>query len=493
MSNITAVIRGGLWLYMRSLITNMVGFFYWFIISAIAGPSVVGLTSTTMSLALTVFGLVTLGTNIGVQRFIGACRGKGDHECSSRYFWSVALYNLIIYLVVGTSMVIMGLSGLSIYNIKGDMLFYAGLMVIFNSSLLFDPLLISYLETKPLFIATVLGQAIRVPVGVGLVYIGWGWIGAFIGILASMPISLIVKLRFVLKIVKPKLRIYIDTLKDVLKAGLANWLPSTITLLGQQLGVLTLFGIKGAIETGLYYVAFSIMSVIQGIGISILQLMLPVLSGMSDGRKRATVRAIRIILALVSPLAFVLAVYSYVPLSLLGKSFIAATPILMLLSISIPATFIVVGVNSLVYAYGLYGMVLVLGLAMNLSRILSYVPLSLIMSGIGTALSYALGSYIALIVAAYICRKIKLEINYKEILIIIVFPLVISILMWAIKIHWLVGSLIILLSSYVLYFKMRIITRKDIRDLVYALFSKHAANKIYKYFQPLIDWLIGQD
>ena len=71
-----------------------------------------------------------------------------------------------------------------------------------------------------------------------------------------------------------------------MKAGVASWLPAMIAVLGQQLGVLTLFGVKGASETGLYYVSFAIVGVVTGIGGSVLGLMMPVLSGMEDGRKR---------------------------------------------------------------------------------------------------------------------------------------------------------------------------------------------------------------
>ena len=171
-------------------------------------------------------------------------------------------------------------------------------------------------------------------------------------------------------------------------------MPAMIAVLGQQLGVLTLFGVKRASETGLYYVSFAIMGVVTGIGGSVLGLMMPVLSGMEDGRKRACWRAIKISLVLVTPLAFILVAYPEVPLGLLGKEYVDAGSMLILLALTIPATLIYTGVTSLVYAYGMYTTILILGLASNLSRIATYAPLSYLMGGVGIALSYALGAYI---------------------------------------------------------------------------------------------------
>ena len=75
-----------------------------------------------------------------------------------------------------------------------------------------------------------------------------------------------------------------------------------------------------------------------------------------------------------TPLAFTLAVYPDVPLGLVGREYVGAAPMLVTLALTIPATLIGVGVNSLLYAYGMYASILALGLIGNLSRIAMYVP-----------------------------------------------------------------------------------------------------------------------
>ncbi|RLF13900.1 MAG: hypothetical protein DRJ97_07210 [Thermoprotei archaeon] len=81
-----------------------------------------------------------------------------------------------------------------------------------------------------------------------------------------------------------------------------NFIQLTVLLTLSTLGVS-----RGASKTGFYYVCFAIMGVVAGVGGSILGLMMPVLSGMVDGWRRAYWRSMRVGLALMVPLTFTLA------------------------------------------------------------------------------------------------------------------------------------------------------------------------------------------
>ena len=243
-------------------------------------------------------------------------------------------------------------------------------------------------------------------------------------------------------------------------------------------------------ETSLYYVSFAIMGVVTGLGGSVLGLMMPVLSGMEDGRKRACWRAIKISLVLVTPLAFTLATYPQVPLGLLGKEYVGAAPMLMLLALTIPATLISAGVRSLIYAYGMYTTILALGLVGNLSRIAAYIPLSYLMGGVGVALSYALGAYIGLVAVVFVCKRIGFNPGFREALLTTAFPLCLALILHLLNVSWLVGAPLLLLLSYISYLKIGILSRKDLRELAYALAPRQAVNEIYQHLRPIIDRLI---
>ena len=69
--SLTRVVRGGLWLYLRSLADNLSGFIYWMAISAIGGAEIVGLTSATVALAGVVSSTLSLGAKIGGSEVCG--------------------------------------------------------------------------------------------------------------------------------------------------------------------------------------------------------------------------------------------------------------------------------------------------------------------------------------------------------------------------------------------------------------------------------------
>lgn len=47
-----------------------------------------------------------------------------------------------------------------------------GVMVLLNLVLVFDDLLASHLETKPIFIGSIVGNAVKLPLGISLVSLG---------------------------------------------------------------------------------------------------------------------------------------------------------------------------------------------------------------------------------------------------------------------------------------------------------------------------------
>ena len=172
--SLTRVVRGGLWLYLRDIANNLSGFIYWMAISTIGGIEIVGLTSSTVALAHVVSSFLSLGEAAGLRGFVGVCKGREDKEGVANYFWSTTLFRIATFVPVGLVMIVLGLLGLSFGGLDGDMLFYAGVTVLLNLVLVFDDLLASHLDTKPIFIGAVVGNAVKLPLGIGLVLMGWG-------------------------------------------------------------------------------------------------------------------------------------------------------------------------------------------------------------------------------------------------------------------------------------------------------------------------------
>lgn len=480
------VVRGGLWLYLRSVVNNVSGFAYWMAVSAVGGAEVIGLTSATVALAGSVSAVLSLGVGAGLRRFVGFHAGRGDREGVARYFWTVLLFRLATFVPAGAAMALAGAAGLG-----GGVLLYAGVIVALGPAAAFDELLASHLETKPVFLGSLIGNAVKLLLGVGLVAAGMGWAGAVLGYVALTPAALAAKLRPSLRLAGSRPLFDARALRDVLRAGSAVWVPSVVAVLGQQLGVLTLFGVRGASEAGLYYVSFAITSAVAGLGASIMGLMMPVLSGMEDGRKRACRRAVRVSLALATPPALALAAYPEAPLGLLGEEYVAAAPALTLLAATVPASLLTAGVSGLLYAYGAYSPVLAVGMAGSLSRMAAYAPLSKLMGGTGTALSFALGACAGLAAAAAACRRVRFDPGFREAALAVAVPLCLALALRFLGVGWPVGAPLLLAASYACYPRLGLLSRADLRELAYALAPRRVVDEVYEHLRPLIDRVIG--
>ena len=489
LSRVSRVVRGGIWLYGSSIINNLMGFLYWMVISAIAGSEVLGTTSAVVGFSSLVAGVLSLGAAVGLQRYLGVCLGKDDVGCLRRYFWSTALFAVLSYALAGTALALVGFSGIRLGSVTPTMLEVAGLMTSLGFVGALNALLISYLRTDLLFMGALAGNSLKLAVGIGLVRLGLGWVGASVGYLCVNLAMLAIGLLYTRRIVGLKATFSVRALTDVIRAGVASWLPNIVVLAGQWLGVLAVYTSSTAAETGHYYVAFTIANFVLTIGSSMLMLLLPVLSSMPDGRKRAAGRVLKISLTVMTPVAAFIATYPWLPLSLLGKEYVAASQVLTLLLTAAVPTAMTICVTSLMYAYGSYEQVLAIGLAQNVPRIILYYLLTPVHGGLGTALAYVAGAFTGLVCSLRVAYAVNFDVGLRRVSIIVVVPAALSITSYGLSLPWLAG-LFLTAVSYLVYVRAGILTRSDIREVAVALLSEGTVNKLYERFKPVIDALI---
>ncbi|RLE64957.1 MAG: hypothetical protein DRN53_00385 [Thermoprotei archaeon] len=484
------MLRGGVWLYASSMINNLTGYFYWLIISSITGPETIGIVSAIAGLSILVTGILSLGTNMGVQRFLGKAIGKNRRDELSTYFWSSLILTTIVFGIASSVLLVLGLYGYSIINLSPSMLIFSAVLTLAAINLIPISLLQSLLRTDLMFIMSLIGGTLRIATGLTLVFMGWGWVGAAIGYLCPALVNLIVGMLFSLKNVIPKPTISLSAIQDILKAGVARWLPTTITLIGYRLGVLMVFAYIGATETGLYYIASAIAGAITMVSMSTIALLLPFLSSLQNGRKRACFRVLKLCLALILPPSVFVIVYPQFILSLLGSEYVVASPILFTLLLAIVPDIIVGAVGNLVYAYGYYILVLLIGLAANIPRVVLYYPLVMKYGGWGTALSSVTGSFIGLIMALVVARRIGFKLEWRLLGKILILPITTGTLLWLLRLDWWIG-IFILLANYLLYLKLRILTKSDIIEIASVLKLEPLLKSVYDKYGGIVDKLVG--
>jgi len=483
------VVKGGLWLYLSNLTNNVLGFFYWLIISAIGGASLLGVTSAVVSLAAMINMSLGLGVAAGLQRFIGYYIGENNTEKIYEYFWTSFYFRLLVYVSAGTAIILLAKSNFMFIGMQPEMLQAVGIIVILSSLNIFMTIPVSFIKIKIIFLSSLVSQITKITVGITLVYLGFGWRGAVLGAISyTLVYTTFLSLQS-LKIIKLRKIFNINALKDVMIAGLSSWLPATIATIAQRSGIISVFGTSGASETGYYYVATQISNVVIMLGSSILSLLLPFLSSIKDGRKRANWQALRISLAVMTPVLFFLVYYPWLPLSLLGKEYVSASPILVILLLGGLPLAITLAVNNLVFSYGCYRYVLAIGLFQNIPRVVLYSLLVPLYHGTGAAISVTIGSLMGLIASSIIAYKISYRIRWKEIVCILAPPLLFGAICRLLNISWMLGIIFIIILSALVYAKLGIITKKDLRELSISIIPQEKLQKIIPYIKPVIDVL----
>ncbi len=489
--SIGSIVRGGFWLYFSSIADNFLGFIYWMLVSALAGPTAIGISSAISSLSGLVLSLLGLGIGTGILRFFGMFLESDEEGRLKTYFWTALVFCSLVHLLAGILFTLLGIMGYEFSGLSGSMLIFASLMIVAGIGSIPSSLMISMLKTEVIFTSVVLSVIFRYAVGITLMlYYGLGWVGAVIGNIAQLYVKLAVITFQAVRSVPIKPVFSFRTLKEVLIAGMPSWLPSLIASVGSLLGILSVYVISGALETGYYYVSLAIANVTLMVGTSILSITLPVLSGMKDGRKRALSQVIRISIALIAPPTTYVMLYPWVPLSWLGSEYVNSALILTTLLVSSVPSVITSGIASLVYAYGKYLLVLAVNMSINIVRLILYYILIPDYGGLGGAIAFTAGNYIGFLTTLYVIKTIRFTMEWHLLIKTTAVPIVLGVTCFAFNVHWLI-SLIIVASAYIIYLKFRIVGRDDLKDIVRAFHIESLAVKIYSRYGDVINRLLG--
>ena len=483
------IIRGGFWFYLSNVVVSVMGFIYWMAISIIAGPSVLGYTSAIVSLSFLLNGIAGLGVNYGLQRFLGLSYGSKNIVALKKYFWSTFYVSMVIYGIVSIVLFILGVYGYLLPGFTREMTILASVMVFLGVNIVFQSFYVGIVKTHILTLVNLVGNSIRLFLGIFLVYLGFSWIGATLGYIATLLVGVVIGLAYVMYILGRPTGFSLSCVKDVYVAGLASWIPFVIMIAGQWFGVLSVFGYTGVVETGVYYISFTIANFVIFIGASMVQLLLPVLSGMVDGRKRLASWVMKISIVLVSPLSMFLVFYPETVLGLLGEKYVGGASLLSILVLSGIPIVATLAINNLVYAYGMYSRVLGIGLAQNIPRLLLYLLLTPVYGGYGAAIAYTIGSFTGLAFASITSYSIGFRAGLQSLAKAIILPAAVAGGLYILGVPWYFALGAIIAVIVIGYPKLGVVTRSDVRELVKALYLEDYVKKMYSLLKPIIDYL----
>jgi O-antigen/teichoic acid export membrane protein len=261
-----------------------------------------------------------------------------------------------------------------------------------------------------------------------------------------------------------------------------------IGTIGTYSGILVIFSTKGAQETGLFYIPFTVYSVLLLVSSAITNISHPVLSGIKtiDEQKGFLKKTLKMNLLLVMPLASIMLFYSQDIFSIFGAEYNFSSEVMNYLIISIPFTVVGYGTYFLFFAKMHYRKILLLGLISNISKVALYFILVPTLGGLGTAIAIMIGELLLVITAIILLEKIQIRLPYKQFLIIIFIPMIIGFIVQLIPIGF-IGTIIILPVTFFFYIKFQIMTKEEVCNTSSLILGKEKgtllANKIEKLFK----------
>lgn len=485
--------KGAAYLYLETMSAMVGGYLFWLIMSKITTPDVIGASSTLISIVTIFVSVVMLGIPTGVQRFLGKSY-RTDQAGTANVFIEASL--IILSLSICGAAVVIFVFRHWIYGAFGsdiNLVLLVSILLLGSTivATLFRSVLIASLKTKILALAMIISTAGKFLVGVVLVLLGTGILGLTIGysiyhIMASilLGVFIIATLKFSRKRLSSSISLK-ETSKDLLRASSVAWIPFIITTIGLQAGTILVFGSLGAEQAGVYFIAFSLVNAIMSVMYSLFTIAYPVLSGMPDGRKRFAWKITKLAIFLSLPLSSCFMFYSEDIMEILGKEYVQAAEALQILLLSMLPVAVFTGVNSLVYAYGNYRQVLLIGLASSIPRTVLYFVLVPIYGNSGAAIGFTIGSIAGFIVAVFIARRIGMKLVWKEITAMFVIPLGIAFVFSYLQINYILGISGTLIVAYLLMLRVRAFAVSEAQDSLNILLPDNIAKPIVKVLKIL--------
>ncbi|MEN3062075.1 MAG: oligosaccharide flippase family protein [Candidatus Methanosuratincola petrocarbonis] len=486
--SLNKVIRSSLWLYVSGLVGNFMGFVYWLVATRFVGAAVIGDAAAVVGIVSVVSSIFGLGISSGLTRMVGRALGHGERDKVSIHLFSSLSLSFLLSAVAAVLVYLLG----GTFSIPDFEVPYVTVLILLYSSL---PVLQAYynarLRTSVIALSSMSANVIRLAIGVLFLYLGWSFTGVMAAYIVSYAVQNIVMylaLRGEVSLSAPSSQ----SAAEAVRTGLPSWIPLLAATAGSWFGVLGVYGVSGNLEAGTYYVAFVIASIVFSLPLSLLGLMFPVLSGMEDGRKRATNRATLLTSAIVAPLAAAVIAYPHVPLSLLGPEYVGSSAALQILLLAAFVSPIPSGFNSLIYAYGRYRDVTILGFAYNLPRILLY-PFTVSAWGEnGAAVSYVLGFFAAAIAVYFMAKPIGYSVGWKGSLLVSAIPIAAALPVGLLRFPWYIGCPLVLAVSAICYARLGIVKKSDLAEISSAFISKGRIEQFQPYIRYVLEVLYGK-
>jgi len=459
------------------MISNIVPTFFtylfWIILSNLTNSEIIGSISVIFSMSMILAVISSMDTNIGFKTYLGKTVSEKNwisfkHISKSTFIFTLLSTSLVLIISLNPFYNFLGLMNLEEKFIPIIIIMVLG----FNIQQLFVGMLISALKSKSIIVPIIISSFLRIPIFIFLfdfrdtVLMDAVW--AYSSFFIISPIILIIPIWKLLRNIPNKHKFeFKNTIKDVIRVSIPRWIPHLVGVLGSQSSILTVFAFKGAQETGLFFIAYAIIQILLLIGSSSNQVLHPILSGTTTHKDQIKIlnQTIKLNFIIILPLSSIVFFYAESLLTIFGSEFSISGNVLSILILGIPFSVISASISFYLLANMELKKVLILGLFSNILKIIIYFILVPEFGSIGAAIGITIGEIAYFIFMMIITKKNHLSTEYKILTIICLIPFVIGFATTWIGLP-VIGAIGIILMTLIILLRIKIITERDIFDVM---------------------------
>ncbi|GEM_PF-2401033 len=407
------VLAGGTWLFLAGLVFNLFNFIYWFLITRIAGVSIIGLASTVYSSAIIASTIVSSGLDIAVMREVSSY----GLFLIKRIFPSILIISMVSFVLSYMLTLIVGFdTGVAV--ISGILAFLNVISVILLAALIGSTMFKHY------FIALTTSSVLKLLVGIFLILFGFGLYSLLFGFMAYLLASIVLSIY----------SIYSTTRKNIIdiqpneasinynifsffKIGYSNYFFTITNQILTYIFTYTfMFIVRKAIDTGTLYISIMIITVISMFPQALLNASLPI----SIREKTDEISSsLRLGIAISGFLCISLLPVSTDVLAILNQNLTYGEETLNILILSVP---FMVGLTTYLMKWNKelkIKNIIIVGFTRLLTLLVLLVFLASHQGIIGAALSYLVSNIISYFVAYMVDKKYLKAIIFTSIFLMI--------------------------------------------------------------------------
>jgi O-antigen/teichoic acid export membrane protein len=418
------LVSNATYLFLNWFSLNLLSLIYWILAAKILIPGEYGIVSTSFNLASLLGGITLLGLNTAMQKLIPEYSAKNKKSHISQLIKNslklIFLANLtaILFLVV-LSPFIQQFLKFSFDVIIISLIFTS--VITFSS--FFSSVVYGSQKMKKYFIGNFLGRLTKVLIAIPLIYLGFSYFGALIGMLAGILISGITFFLTSLAFINFRSSARIN-FEKIFKAYA---MPAFVTFVAwalfsnSQYILLTL--IKNPEITGIFTLAMVLTSVITSFPRILNSALFPIISYLSAFKERVkqahlTNLVIRYSIFLSLPLAFLFIIFSkQVILIVSTEKYLQASSLFPILTLAS----IIFGIGNIflsnLYAIGKTKINRNIVLLTSSSFLIFTIPLTFHFSSFGLSIAYLFSTTILFIPSYFYTKKyIPVKLPLKDLL-----------------------------------------------------------------------------